>query len=89
MHPRSLVHVMELEGGVYDGKAISEQREQPEPIIIHVANTVLVNDALPHMVSAYLSINIAQQYGLIVSQDHSESGIQGVMIAIINIIRRV
>ena len=48
MHQRSLVHVTELDEGVFYGKnQFRAEREQPETATIHVANTMMTNDALP------------------------------------------
>ena len=53
MHPRSLVHVPELEG-VCDGKTqFRAERKQPETAAIHVAKTMMSNDSMPYvMISA-------------------------------------
>ena len=61
MHPRSLVHVTELDEGVCDGKTkFRAEREQPETATIHVANTIITNDTLPYvMFSADSGIEIA------------------------------
>ena len=47
MHPRSLVHVMELEGVCDEKTKFRAEREQPETATIHVANTMMTNDTLP------------------------------------------
>ena len=45
IHPRSLVHVTELEESVCDGKTkFRAEREQPETATIHVANTMMINE---------------------------------------------
>ena len=74
MHPRSLVHVTELEESVSDGKTqFRAEREQPETATIHVANTMITNDSMPYVViSAYPVIEIAQQYDFVVLQNSSE-----------------
>ena len=70
MHPRSLVHVTELEEGVCDGKTQFRAEEQPETAAIHVANTMMTNDSMPYVViSAYPGIEIAQQYDFVVLQN--------------------
>ena len=80
MHPRSFVHVTELEESVCDGKA--------QFTTIHVANTVMPNDSMPYVViSAYPGIEIAQQYDFVILQNYSEGGIQHVIKAIFHIIR--
>ena len=58
MHPRSLVHVTELEESVCDGKTkFRAEREQPATDTIHVANTMMTNDSMPYVViSAYPEI---------------------------------
>ena len=89
MHPRSLVHVTELDEGVFDGKTqFRAEREQPETATIHAANTMMTNDSMPCVViSAYPSIEISQQYDFVVLQNPSEGGIQRVIKAIFHIIR--
>ena len=84
MHPRSLVHVTELEESVCDGKTqFRAEREQPETATIHVANTMMTNDSMPYVViSAYPDIEIAQQYDFVVMQNSSEGGIHRVIKAI-------
>ena len=48
MHPRSLVHVTELEESACDGKTqLRAETEQPETATIHVANTMMTNDCMP------------------------------------------
>ena len=91
MHPRSLVHVTEVEEGVCDGKTqFRAEREQSETDTIHVANTMMTNDTLPYVVmSAYPGSEIAQQYDFVVLQNLSEGGIQRVIKAIFPIIRWV
>ena len=81
MHPRSLVHVTELEESVCDGKTqIRAEREQPEASTIHVANTMMTNDSMPYVViSAYPGIEIAQQYDFVILQNSSEGGTQRVI----------
>ena len=61
IHPRSLVHVTELEEGVCDGKTqFRAERKQLETATIHVANTMMTNDTMPYvMISAYPGIEIA------------------------------
>ena len=58
MHPKSLVHVAELEESVCDGKTqFREEKKQPETAAIHVANTMMSNDSMPYVViSAYPGI---------------------------------
>ena len=59
MHPRSLVHVTDLEG-VCVCLPNSEQREISRTATIHVANTMMTNDSMPYVViSAYPGIEIA------------------------------
>ena len=74
MHPRSLVHVTELEESVYDGKTqFRADRKQPETAAIHVANTMMSNDSMPYvMISAYPGIEIAQQYDFAILRNSSE-----------------
>ena len=74
MHPRSLVHVTELEESVCDGKTIFRaEREQKGTATIHVANTIMTNDSMPYVViSDYPGIEIAQQYDFVVLQNSSE-----------------
>ena len=66
MHPRSLVHVTELEVGVCDGKTkFRAEREQPETATIYIANAMMTNDTMPYIViSAYSGIEIYQQGGM-------------------------
>ena len=87
MHPRSLVHVTELEEGVCDGmNKLRAEREQPETAAIHVANTMMSNDTMPYVViSADPGIEIAHQYDFDVSRYPSEGGIQRVIMAIFHI----
>ena len=61
IHPRSLVHVTELEESVCDGKTqFRADIKQPETATIHVANTMMSNDSMPYVViSAYPGIEIA------------------------------
>ena len=68
MHPRSLVHVTELEEGVYDCKTqFRAEREQPETATIHVANTMMTDGTMPYVViSAYPGIEIDKQYDFVV-----------------------
>ena len=91
MHPRSLVHVTELEEGVCDGKTqFRAEREQPETVTIHVANTMFANDSVPYvfyMISAYPCIEIAQQYVFVVLLNTLVGGIQCVIKAIFHIIK--
>ena len=89
MHPRSLVHVTELEEGVCDGKTqFRADREQPESATIHVSNTMMTNDFMPYVaICAYPGIEIAQQYDFVVLRSPSEGGIQRVIKAIFQIIR--
>ena len=89
MHPRSLVHVTEMEESVCDGKTkFRAEREQPETITIHVANSTMTNDSMPYFViSAYPGIEIAQQYDIVLLRNSSEGEIQRVIKAIIHIIR--
>ena len=88
MHPRSLVHVTELEESACDGKTqFKAERMQPETAAIHVANTMMTNDSMPYVViSAYPGIEIAQQYDFVILQNSSEGGIQRVIKAIFHII---
>ena len=89
MHPRSLVHVMELEDGVCDGRTqFRAEREQPETAINHVANTKMPSDSMPYVrIYAYPRNEITQQYDFVVLRNPSESGIQCVINAIFHIIR--
>ena len=89
MHPRSLVHVTELDESVCDGKTqFRAERKQPETPTIHVANTMMSNDSMPYVViSAYPGIEIAQQYDLVILQNSLENGIQRVIKNIFHIIR--
>ena len=89
MHPRSLVHVTELQEGVCDGKTqFRAEREQPETATIYVANTMMTKDSMPDVViSAYPGIEIAQQYDFVVLRNTSEDGIQRVIKAIFHNIR--
>ena len=49
MHPRSLVHVTELEESACDVKTqFRAEKEQPETAIIHVANTMMTSDKGVH-----------------------------------------
>ena len=53
----------------------SEQREQPEAVPLHVANTMMTNDTLPYVViSADPGIEIAQRYDLVIPRYLSEGG---------------
>ena len=74
MHPRSLVHVTELEESVCDGKTqFRAERKQPENAAIHVANTMMSDDSMPYVViSAYPGIEIAQQYDFVILQNSLE-----------------
>ena len=74
MHPRSFVHVTELEESVCDGKTqFRAERKQPETAAIHVANTMMSNDSMPFVViSAYPGIEIAQQYDFVILRKSSE-----------------
>ena len=74
MHPRSLVHVTELEESVCDDKnQFRAERKQPETATIHVANTMMSNDSMPYVVvSAYPGIEIAQQHDFVILQNSSE-----------------
>ena len=89
MHPRSLVHVKELEESVSDGKTqFRAERKQPETATIHVTNTMMSNDSMPYVViSAYPGIEIAQQYDFVILRNSSEGGIQRVIKAILHFIR--
>ena len=71
MHPRSLVHVTELEESVCDGKTqFRAERKQPDTATIHVANTMMSNDSMPYVViSAYTGIELAQQYDFVILQN--------------------
>ena len=73
MHPRSLVHVTELEEGVCDGKTqFRAEREQSETATIHVANTMMTDDTLPCVViSADPGIEVVQQYDFVVLRNPS------------------
>ena len=88
MHPRSLVHVTELEGAC-DGKTqFISKREQPETTAIHVANSIMTNDSMPYVVIyADSGFEIAQQCDFVVLRNLSEGGIQRVIKAIFHIIR--
>ena len=74
MHPRSLVHVTELEESVCGGKTqFRAERKQPETAAIRVANTMMSNDSMPYVViSAYPGIEIAQQYDFVSLRDSLE-----------------
>ena len=63
MHPRSFVHVTELEESVRDVKTqFRAVREQPETATIHVANSMMTNESIPFVViSAFPGNEIAQQ----------------------------
>ena len=89
MHPRSLVHVTELEESVCDGNIkFRAERKQPQTATIHFANIMISNDSMPYVViSAYPGIEIAQQYDFVILQNSSEGGIQHVIKAIFHIIR--
>ena len=89
MHPRSLVHVTELEESICDGMTqFRAVRRQPETVAIHFANTMMSNDSMPYVViSAYPGIEIAQQYDFVILRNSSEGGIQRVIKAIFHIIR--
>ena len=51
MHPRSLVHVTELEKGVCDGKTqFRAERKQSENAAMDVANTMMSNVSMPYVV---------------------------------------
>ena len=68
MHPRCLVDVTELEDVCYGKIQFRAEREQPETTTIHVANTMMTNDYMPHVViSADPGIEISQQYDLVTS----------------------
>ena len=67
MHPRSHVHVTELEKVFVMARPNSEQREQPETATTHVANTMMTNDSMPYvMISAYPGIEITQQSDFVI-----------------------
>ena len=67
MHPRSLVHVTELEESVCDGKTQFRAERKLETATIHVANTMMSIDSMPYVViSAYPGIEIAQQYHFVI-----------------------
>ena len=74
MHPRSLVHVTELEESVCDGKTqFRAERKQPETAAIHVANTMMSNDSMPHIVIfAYPGNEIVQKYDFVILRNSSE-----------------
>ena len=74
IHPRSLVHVTELEESVCDGKTqFRAERKQPETATIHVSNTLMSNDSMPYVVIfAYPGIEIAQQYDFVILRNSSE-----------------
>ena len=66
----------------------SEQRELPETITIHVANTMMTNDTLPYaVISAFRGIEIVKRYDLVVSRNPSDGGLQRVIKASFHIIR--
>ena len=90
-HPRSRLHVTELVKSVCDGKTqCIAQTKQPETATIHVANTMMSKDSMPHVViSAYPGIEIYQQYHFAIMRYSSEGGIQRVIKAIFHIIRCV
>ena len=68
MHPRSLVHVTELQERVCDGKTqFRAERKQLETATFHVASTMMTDASMPYVViSAYPGIEIAQQYDFVV-----------------------
>ena len=74
MHPRSLLHVTELEENVCDSKTqFRAERKQPETAAINVANTMMSNDSMPYVViSTYPGIEIAQQYDFVILRNSSE-----------------
>ena len=74
MHPRSLVHVTELEESVCDGKTqFRAERKQPETAAIHVSNTMMSNDSMPYvLISVNSGIEIAQQYDFVILRNSSE-----------------
>ena len=73
MHPRSLVHVTELEGVCGSKTQFRAETEQSETATIHIANTMITNDSMPHVViSAYPGIEIAN-YRLIDSDKPAAS----------------
>ena len=88
MHPRSLVHVTELEESVCDSKTqFRAERKQPETATIDVANTMMSYDSMSYvLISAYPGIEIAQQYDFVILRNSSEGGIQRVIKAIFHII---
>ena len=88
MHPRSLVHVTELEESVCDGKTqFRAQKKQPETATIHVANTMMSNDTMPYdVISAYPGIEISLQYDFFILRNSSVGGIQRVVKTIFNIV---
>ena len=67
-HPRSLLHVTELEDGICDGKAqFRADGEQPVTANIHVANTVMtIETLLCDVISDNPGIDIAQRYYLVI-----------------------
>ena len=69
----SVMHVTELEEGVYDGKTqFRAEREQPETTTFHVANTMMTNDSmLLVVISAFPGIEIAQQYNFVILRNTS------------------
>ena len=89
MHPRSIVHVTELEEGVCDGwTQFRAEKEHPETATIHVANTMLTNDSMPYVViSAYPGIEISRQNDFVVLRNPSAGGLQRAINAIFQIIR--
>ena len=91
MHPRSLVHVTELEESVCDGKTqFRAEIRRPQTATIHVDNTMLSNDSMPYVViCAYPGIEIAQHYDFVILRSSSDGGIQRVIKAIFHIIRCV
>ena len=56
----------------------------------HSANTMMTKDTMQYVaISAYLGIEIAQQYDFVVLRNPTDGGIQRVIIAIFHIIRGV
>ena len=88
-HPRSLVHVTELEESVCDGKTqFRAERKQPKTAAIHFSNNMMSNDSMLHVViSAYPGIEVDQQYDFVILRNSSEGRIKRVIKAIFHIIR--
>ena len=86
MHPRSPMHVTELEESVCDGK--TQFRAERATGDSYYSCCQHHDDSMPFVVIyAYPGIEIAQQYDFVVMQNSSEGGIQRVIKSIFHIIR--